>query len=134
MDKEIQEHFKKERLENIKAFHLIAGFVRNTLTDEERNQLDEWITKDDFNEVLFDVLSDPDYAAELSDIAKALESKATVFSPTLDQLESFVTVMSQAQYKRLELISQGKQQTSSFTDKEVKALEKKINKLRERNK
>ena len=75
MDNETQELFDKERLENIKAFHLVAGFVRNTLTDEERDQLDDWITKSDFNEALFGILSDPEYAEAISDIAKAYKTK-----------------------------------------------------------
>ena len=37
------------------------------------------------------------------------------FVVTIEQLESFVTVMSEEQYKKLELIAKRKEKSSSFT-------------------
>lgn len=38
--------------------YLIAGFIRNTLTEEERDELDDWITASDENMKLFEDLTD----------------------------------------------------------------------------
>lgn len=38
--------------------YLIAAFIRNTLTDEEREELDEWVTESDENMKLFAELTD----------------------------------------------------------------------------
>jgi len=35
--------FEKNRQETQQMFLLIAGFNRSTLTDEERDKLDEWV-------------------------------------------------------------------------------------------
>jgi len=40
--------------------YLIAGYVRHTLTEEEHDELDEWITANDDNQRLFEELTDPD--------------------------------------------------------------------------
>lgn len=39
--------------------YLISGFLRQSLTEEELNELDEWITASDENELLFGELTDP---------------------------------------------------------------------------
>lgn len=38
--------------------YLVAAFIRNTLTDDERNELDEWVTDSDENMRLFSELTD----------------------------------------------------------------------------
>lgn len=38
--------------------HLIAGFIRNTLTEPERDELDDWVNADDHNMQLFEELTD----------------------------------------------------------------------------
>src|SRR5580765_6880576 len=38
--------------------YLIAGYVRQTLTEKEHDELDEWVTADDKNMILFEELTD----------------------------------------------------------------------------
>ena len=69
---QLTEAFAKERNPTQQILSLIAGYNRSTLTDEERNKLDEWITRDDFNEMLFVMLTDKTYAPALREILKSL--------------------------------------------------------------
>lgn len=39
--------------------HLLAGYVRKELTDEEKEELDEWIGSNEKNIQLFKELTDP---------------------------------------------------------------------------
>jgi len=39
--------------------YLVAGYIRQTLTDEEHDELDQWITASDDNQRLFEELTDP---------------------------------------------------------------------------
>src|SRR5678815_4931400 len=39
--------------------YLVAGYLRQALTEKEHDELDEWITASDENQVLFEELTDP---------------------------------------------------------------------------
>ena len=39
--------------------YLVAGYLRQTLTEKEHDELDEWITTNDDNQRLFEELTDP---------------------------------------------------------------------------
>ena len=39
--------------------YLVAGYIRQTLTEKEHDELDEWITASDENQLLFEELTDP---------------------------------------------------------------------------
>ena len=39
--------------------YLVAGYIRQTLTEKEHDELDEWITTSDDNQLLFEELTDP---------------------------------------------------------------------------
>ncbi|TAL48340.1 MAG: hypothetical protein EPN92_03835, partial [Chitinophagaceae bacterium] len=39
--------------------YLLAGYLRQTLSDEEHDELDEWMTTSDENQQLFEELTDP---------------------------------------------------------------------------
>jgi hypothetical protein len=39
--------------------YLVAGYIRQTLTEKEHDELDEWITTSDENQRLFEELTDP---------------------------------------------------------------------------
>ena len=75
MDNQLKIEFEKKRIENIKAFHLIAGFIRHSLSDQQHNQLDEWINESDFNQRLFEILADSSYAEALQDIANSKDPR-----------------------------------------------------------
>src|SRR4030095_6069999 len=57
--------------------YLIAGYVRQTLTEKEHDELDEWITASDDNQRLFEELTDPATIQKgLHDVEKINENKA----------------------------------------------------------
>ena len=64
--------FENARVETGKMLSLIAGYNRRTLTDEERNRLDDWISSDEFNEQLFVMFTDKTYVPVLREILKSL--------------------------------------------------------------
>lgn len=46
--------------EAYRVAYLIAGFIRNTLTDQEEQELDDWVNASDHNMLLFEDLTDRD--------------------------------------------------------------------------
>ena len=52
--------------------YLVAGYIRQTLSEKEHDELDEWITASDDNQRLFEELTDP------ATIRKGLDVMETV--------------------------------------------------------
>jgi ferric-dicitrate binding protein FerR (iron transport regulator) len=50
---------KYSEAEAHRVAYLIAGYIRQTLTEKEHDELDEWITASDENQRLFEKLTDP---------------------------------------------------------------------------
>ena len=74
---QLKETFIKDKDETQQILSLIAGYNRSTLTDEERDRLDEWITNDDsieqlINERLFVMFTDKTYVPVLREIVSSL--------------------------------------------------------------
>jgi hypothetical protein len=69
---QIKDAFIVEKNETQNILSLISGYNRRTLTEEESEKLDEWITRDDFNERLFVMLTDKTYAPVLREIVNSL--------------------------------------------------------------
>src|SRR5215510_5971438 len=42
---------------------LVAGYIRDTLTEKEHDELDEWVRESEENQLLFEDLTDPNVIA-----------------------------------------------------------------------
>lgn len=58
MNEELKENSELPTQNADRVGHLIAGYISNTLTDAERDELDEWVTASDENMRLFAELTD----------------------------------------------------------------------------
>jgi ferric-dicitrate binding protein FerR (iron transport regulator) len=69
--------------------YLVAGFIRNTLDDKERDELDEWVVASDENMALFAELTDDDNIekslVQIEDIDKQAELKKLLSRTADDQ-------------------------------------------------
>lgn len=54
--KEVPDGYNEEKA--YRVAYLVAAFIRNTLTDDEREELDQWVTESDENMKLFAELTD----------------------------------------------------------------------------
>ena len=55
-----EDSYTEDRAQRIA--YLVAGFIRQRLTDKEHDELDEWITASDANQELFEELVQPEFA------------------------------------------------------------------------
>lgn len=58
MNKELDEFGDKQMDEAKRVGYLVAGYLKNTLTEEEKDELDAWVTASDENMLLFVKLTD----------------------------------------------------------------------------
>ena len=59
--------------EMIELIHLTAMFNRHTLTEAEKDRLDQLITEDDFNMRMFEILTDKTMKGSLQSIVDSLK-------------------------------------------------------------
>jgi len=85
MNEAFNENSDSKMQEAYRAAYLIAGYLKNTLTDGERDELDEWVTANDDNMRLFAEMTDEKNIEKglkergLYDADKAVEKlKATI--------------------------------------------------------
>lgn len=69
MNEELNENSEPAMEDAYRVGHLIAGYISNTLTDVERDELDEWVTASEENMRLFAELTDE------KNIAKGLKER-----------------------------------------------------------
>jgi hypothetical protein len=66
------EDFNVIRQTKIEALQLIAKFNLSIISRDEHVKLDKWITENDFNQELFEMLSDPQYKSALTQVANSI--------------------------------------------------------------
>jgi hypothetical protein len=73
---QLKRSFNKERIENIQMLSFIAGYNSKTLSETDHDKLDEWITRNDFNQWLFEMFIDDAYAPVLKKISDSFTPKS----------------------------------------------------------
>ena len=63
--------FEKDQKETIQMLLFIAGYNRGILSKNEHDLLDNWITKNDYNQYLFEMFTDTRYSIALQEIIKS---------------------------------------------------------------
>jgi hypothetical protein len=58
MNEELKENSEVPRQDAYRVAYLIAGYISNSLSDTEKDELDEWVTASDENMQLFAELTD----------------------------------------------------------------------------
>jgi transmembrane sensor len=58
--------------------YLIAGFLRNSLTEEEHDELDDWVVASDENTRLFEELTDPDNLEAMLEWRRHVDQQKTL--------------------------------------------------------
>lgn len=71
--------------------YLITGYIRSTLSDSERDQLDEWVTADEKNMELFARLTAPEQLDESLKLFNSFNSQAAIESIKRKMNESLKT-------------------------------------------
>jgi len=62
----------KDLKQAYRTAYLIAGFLKHTLTEEEKDELDEWILANDENMILFEKMTDEKNLAQANDWFKKM--------------------------------------------------------------
>lgn len=81
--------------------YLITGYIRSTLSDSERDQLDEWVTADEKNMELFARLTAPEQLDESLKLFNSFNSKAAIENIKRKMNESWKTETRPSLLRRL---------------------------------